>query len=88
MSSLTCVLGNSAGQGGNFIDTAEVYPVPVQKEYIGKSEEFIGNWMKARDCRKDVVLATKVHLPSFRASQHAAGAPCVLLDFPGVLSCV
>ena len=70
MSSLTCVLGNSAGQGGNFIDTAEVYPVPVQKEYIGKSEEFIGNWMKARDCRKDLVLATKV--PCFLQSLAAS----------------
>lgn len=50
----------SAGQGGNFFDTAEIYPVPVNIEYMGKSEEFVGNWMKARGCRKDVVIATKV----------------------------
>lgn len=42
------------------MDTAEVYPVPVSGEYIGKSEEFIGNWMKARDCRKEMIIATKV----------------------------
>lgn len=51
-------------KGGNFIDTAEMYPVPIKKEYIGKSEEFIGRWMKAKNCRKDVILATKVSGPT------------------------
>jgi aryl-alcohol dehydrogenase-like predicted oxidoreductase len=49
-----------AEKGGNFIDTAEVYPVPISRDYIGKSEEYIGNWMKDRDCRKEMIIATKV----------------------------
>lgn len=39
-------------QGGNFIDTANVY----QK---GASEELIGRWMKERGNRDEIVLATK-----------------------------
>jgi aryl-alcohol dehydrogenase-like predicted oxidoreductase len=40
--------------GGNFIDTANVYN-------DGRSEEVIGNWMKERGTRDQVVLSTKVH---------------------------
>lgn len=39
-------------QGGNFIDTANVY----QK---GASEELLGRWMKERGNRDEIVLATK-----------------------------
>lgn len=46
--------------GGNFIDTAELYPVPTRKETCGTTEEFIGRWIQARGNRKDVFLATKV----------------------------
>ena len=47
--------------GINFLDTAEMYPVnPVSKETIGRSEEVIGNWVKASGRRDEVVIATKV----------------------------
>lgn len=42
--------------GGTFIDTADAYST-------GGSEEVVGRWMKARGCRDDVVLATKVYSP-------------------------
>lgn len=45
--------------GGNFIDTAEAYPVPMNPDWCGDSEVFIGKWMKERGCRDDVILATK-----------------------------
>lgn len=46
--------------GGNFIDTAEGYPVPVSPEYQGDSERFVGRWMKDRGCRDEFIVATKV----------------------------
>ncbi len=33
-------------RGINFIDTAEMYPVPPKAETQGKTEEFIGNWLE------------------------------------------
>ena len=46
--------------GGNFIDTADVYSRWVEGNPGGVSEEVIGRWMKARDNRQQIVLATKV----------------------------
>jgi aryl-alcohol dehydrogenase-like predicted oxidoreductase len=47
-------------RGINFIDTAEMYPVPPQGETQGRTESYIGTWLKARGNRDKVVLATKV----------------------------
>jgi aryl-alcohol dehydrogenase-like predicted oxidoreductase len=44
--------------GGNFIDTADVYPYWVTGE--STSEIFIGEWMARRHNRDSLVLATKV----------------------------
>ncbi|KAL4521402.1 hypothetical protein Ndes2437B_g08008 [Nannochloris sp. 'desiccata'] len=46
--------------GGNFIDTAELYPVPPSPTTCGRTEEYIGRWMAARGSRDKVFLATKV----------------------------
>ncbi len=50
----------AVSQGINFFDTAEMYPVPPEKEKQGQTEEFIGNWLKKRGKRDDLVIATKV----------------------------
>ncbi|EKO3561534.1 NADP(H)-dependent aldo-keto reductase [Vibrio fluvialis] len=50
-------------RGINFIDTAEMYPVPPKTETQGKTEEFIGNWLEKSGKREKVVLATKVAGP-------------------------
>ncbi|WP_421925025.1 aldo/keto reductase [Neoaquamicrobium sediminum] len=47
-------------RGVNFIDTAELYPIPPKAETQGRTERYIGNWMKERGNRDKVVLATKV----------------------------
>lgn len=47
-------------RGVNFIDTAELYPIPPKAETQGRTERIIGNWMKARGNRDKVILATKV----------------------------
>ncbi len=46
-------------QGVNFIDTAELYPVPPKEETQGRTEEYIGSWLAARGNRDKVILATK-----------------------------
>ncbi len=46
--------------GGNFIDTADVYSFWADDNPGGVSEQIIGRWMKARNNRRDIVLATKV----------------------------
>ncbi|MGQ9659870.1 MAG: NADP(H)-dependent aldo-keto reductase [Thermochromatium sp.] len=50
--------------GINFIDTAEIYPVPPRAETQGLTETYIGTWLKARRCRDRVILATKVAGPA------------------------
>ncbi|WP_456404565.1 NADP(H)-dependent aldo-keto reductase [Thiolapillus sp.] len=50
-------------QGVNFIDTAEMYPVPARAETQGRTESIIGDWLQRRRCRDKVVLATKVAGP-------------------------
>lgn len=49
--------------GINFIDTAEMYPVPPMGETQGSTERYIGNWLKARGKREELVIATKVAGP-------------------------
>jgi aryl-alcohol dehydrogenase-like predicted oxidoreductase len=49
-----------AERGINFIDTAEMYPVPAQRETQGRTESYIGSWLAQRGKRDDIVLATKV----------------------------
>lgn len=49
----------------NFIDTAEMYPVPARAETSGATETLIGRWFARRpDARSRVVLATKCAGPS------------------------
>jgi aryl-alcohol dehydrogenase-like predicted oxidoreductase len=45
--------------GGNFIDTADVYSFWADNNPGGVSEEIIGRWMKERNNRHQIVLATK-----------------------------
>ncbi|WP_455221820.1 NADP(H)-dependent aldo-keto reductase [Kaarinaea lacus] len=46
--------------GVNFIDTAEMYPVPPRAETYGLTEQYIGTWLKQRNNRDQVILASKV----------------------------
>lgn len=51
-------------RGIDFIDTAELYPVPPSAATQGASERFIGSWLKARGGRDKLVLATKIAGPN------------------------
>lgn len=52
--------------GGNFIDAAENYPVPVKAESVGQTEAIVGRWLQSRGAaaRTQLVLATKVGGPA------------------------
>jgi aryl-alcohol dehydrogenase-like predicted oxidoreductase len=51
-------------QGVNFIDTAELYPVPPSGEKYGGTESIIGNWLSDNpQRRKEIVLASKIAGP-------------------------
>ena len=53
-------LDYAVSQGINFIDTAEMYPVPPKAETQGKTEEYIGTWLEKRKDRDKLIIATKV----------------------------
>ena len=50
-------------KGVNFIDTAEMYPVPAEATRYGNTERIIGSWIKKSGKRNDIVLATKIAGP-------------------------
>ncbi|MGO4877377.1 aldo/keto reductase [Pedobacter psychrotolerans] len=54
------ILDHFVDNGFNFIDTADVYSRWVPENKGGESETIIGNWLKKRNQRHDVVIATKV----------------------------
>src|SRR5450631_105945 len=58
-------LDYAMGQGINFIDTAEMYPVPPNGRTQGRTETFLGSWLK-RQRRDRLVIATKVAGPGRR----------------------
>jgi len=53
-------LDTALDAGINFIDSAEMYPVPPRAETYGLTERYIGNWLKQRGRRDRIILATKV----------------------------
>lgn len=45
--------------GVNFMDAAEMYPVPGKEETQGLTEKYIGSWLKNQK-REDLIIASKV----------------------------
>lgn len=56
-------LDYAMANGVNCIDTAEMYPVPTRAPTQGKTEEYIGTWLKHQP-RDKIVLASKVAGPA------------------------
>jgi aryl-alcohol dehydrogenase-like predicted oxidoreductase len=54
------IMDAAADGGVTFIDTADVYPVPVSLETAGRTEEIVGRWLRGK--RDDFVLATKCRM--------------------------
>ncbi|MFO1350368.1 MAG: aldo/keto reductase [Gammaproteobacteria bacterium] len=51
--------------GINFIDTAEMYPVPPGPQWQGRTETYIGTWLK-HQARDQLIVASKVAGPGRR----------------------
>jgi aryl-alcohol dehydrogenase-like predicted oxidoreductase len=58
-------LDHAIAHGVNFIDTAEMYPVPPNATTQGRTETFLGRWL-ARRGRSGLVIASKVAGPGRR----------------------
>lgn len=54
------LLDGFVAAGFNFIDTADVYSKWAPGHHGGESETIIGDWLKRRGRRDDVIIATKV----------------------------
>lgn len=52
--------------GVNFFDSAEMYAFPADPKTQGLSEQYLGNWLKARGNRDKMVVATKITGPGAR----------------------
>ncbi|PAU75869.1 NADP(H)-dependent aldo-keto reductase [Halomonas salipaludis] len=65
-------LDRAVAFGINFIDTAEMYPVPPKADTQGRTEAYIGSWLKRRGARDDVIIATKAAGPGL---DHIRGGP-------------
>jgi aryl-alcohol dehydrogenase-like predicted oxidoreductase len=65
------ILDRADAAGVDFFDVAEIYPVPPDPRWAGKSEEIVGRWIAKRGRRETVFIATKIAGPSggwFRAA--------------------
>ena len=72
------ILDRAIERGVNFLDTAEMYPVPPGAETYGRTEEIIGRWLAARPgMRSRVVLASKVAGPARGMPWVRGGSPDV-----------
>ena len=58
-------LDYAVAEGINFIDTAEMYPVPPNEKTQGRTETYLGTWL-ANQRRDRLVIATKVAGPGRR----------------------
>jgi aryl-alcohol dehydrogenase-like predicted oxidoreductase len=56
-------LDYAIAQGVNFIDTAEMYPVAPRAETAGRTESFVGTWLKHQQ-RDKLIVATKITGPA------------------------
>lgn len=55
-------LDYAVSRGVNFIDAAEMYPVPPRGETQGRTESYLGTWLRNQP-RSKLVVATKITAP-------------------------
>jgi aryl-alcohol dehydrogenase-like predicted oxidoreductase len=53
-------LDYAVSHGVNFIDTSEIYPIPPEPGKQGRTEQYLGSWLKKRGKRDDLIIASKV----------------------------
>ncbi|MFN3158210.1 MAG: aldo/keto reductase [Rubinisphaera brasiliensis] len=52
------IMDRAVEAGINFFDTAEIYPVPPDAEWVHRTEEIVGKWLKNQS-RDSLIIATK-----------------------------
>lgn len=67
-------LDYAVAHGINFIDTAEMYPVPPKADTCTRTETIVGNWLK-RQPRDSIVLSGKVAGPRRKIDWIRGGPP-------------
>ena len=55
-------LAFARARGVNFVDAAEMYPVPPRAETQGRTEAILGSWLRKQP-RDQVIVATKITAP-------------------------
>jgi aryl-alcohol dehydrogenase-like predicted oxidoreductase len=56
------ILDLAIDRGIDFLDAAEIYPVPPDAKWVGRTEEIVGKWLAGRP-RDSLFLATKIAGP-------------------------
>ena len=56
------IMDRAYDAGIDFLDIAEMYPVPPKEEWFGRTEEIVGRWLKTKP-REELIVATKVTGP-------------------------
>jgi len=74
------VLNAYTEYNGNFIDTADVYSEWKEGNTGHDSERILGNWMKSRGNRSEIIIATKVAKLSTRPGLSAANINAAVDD--------
>jgi aryl-alcohol dehydrogenase-like predicted oxidoreductase len=71
------LMDRAVESGVNFFDVAEMYSIPPRAETYGRSEEIIGNWLKARGNRDQMIIASKIAGPSSGMKYIRKGKNCL-----------
>ena len=66
-------LDYAVSRGINFIDAAEMYPVPPKAETQGRTESYLGTWLRKQP-RDNMIVATKITAPG-RGFNWVRGGP-------------
>lgn len=74
------ILDAAAEHGITFLDTADAYPAGGQPTDNGRTEEIIGDWLRQRGARDDVVLATKFMAPMGSRPWHRGASRKHIMD--------
>jgi aryl-alcohol dehydrogenase-like predicted oxidoreductase len=81
-------LDYATSNGINFIDTAEVYPIPPEKSKQGLTETYIGTWLAKRKNRGELIIATKVAASDIIRTRPASKDGTMRLDREGILAAI
>lgn len=81
-------LDYAVAQGINFIDTAEVYPIPPDATKQGRTEAYIGSWLARRGKRDDLIIASKTSASSLISTRPIPAGGHSIYDRENILAAI